>query len=72
MKFFGAEPVWDVLAGRREEVYAEFVGVNEHTRAGPSDSARGRKPKLQPGTLLLPFPSAPEPIQSLGGVPLQL
>ena len=44
MKFFGAEPVWDVLAGRRKEVYAEFVGVNEHTRAGPSDSAGGRNP----------------------------
>ena len=36
------EPV-SGLPGRRAEVYAEFVGFDEHTRAGPTDSTRGRK-----------------------------
>jgi hypothetical protein len=44
VEFFGAEPVCDVLPGRREEAYAEFVWVNEHTRAGPPESAGGRNP----------------------------
>jgi len=30
--------------GRRAKVYAELVGFNEHTRAGPPSSTEGRQP----------------------------